>query len=246
MPRKPRFKLPGTPQHIIQRGNNRMACFFCEQDYLQYLEDLSASAGKYQCRVHAYVLMTNHIHLLVTPDEPSGISRFMQALGRRYAYYVNQKYKRTGTLWEGRYKACLVDSEAYLLTCMRYIELNPVRAGMVEKPGNYPWSSYRSNAIGEANDLIKPHTVYLAINQSDLLRLEAYREMFRKQINKTQIDEIRKVLNHELVLGRSWYKDRIEQQTQRQTRLGKPGRPITNNVAENNTPSAGTAEKIAL
>ena len=151
MPRKPRFNIVGIPQHVIQRGNNREPCFYSEQDYQRYLKDLSDSAKKHDCRIHAYVLMTNHVHLLVTPMVEHGISNMMQALGRRYVYYINKNYQRSGTLWEGRYKASLIDSERYLLTCMRYIELNPVRAKMVEHPGEYPWSSYQANAQKNMN-----------------------------------------------------------------------------------------------
>lgn len=162
MPRKPRFTLPGIPQHIIQRGNNREPCFFAEEDYRRYLDDLAEVAEKHGCRIHAYVLMTNHVHLLMTPAREHSISDTMQALGRRYVYYINKTYRRTGTLWEGRYKASLIDTEAYLLTCMRYIELNPVRATMVEHPGEYQWSSYAANAQGTTNPRITPHPVYLA------------------------------------------------------------------------------------
>ena len=151
MPRKPRFNIVGIPQHVIQRGNNREPCFYSEQDYQRYLKDLSDSAKKHDCRIHAYVLMTNHVHLLVTPMVEHGISNMMQALGRRYVYYINKNYQRSGTLWEGRYKASLIDNERYLLTCMRYIELNPVRAKMVEHPGEYPWSSYQANAQKNMN-----------------------------------------------------------------------------------------------
>lgn len=225
MPRKPRFNLPGIPQHIIQRGNNRAPCFFNEPDYWQYLDDLKVSAEKYQCVVHGYVLMTNHVHLLASPSETYSISQMMQALGRRYVYFINQKYGRTGTLWEGRYKSCLVDSEAYLLSCMRYIELNPVRAGMVEHPADYLWSSFKANAFGHANDLVHPHSVYLAIDQNDNERQRIYRELFRDELGKELIHNIRESLRHELVLGGSRFKDQIEQESQRQTRLGKAGRP---------------------
>jgi len=139
MPRKPRFNLIGIPQHVIQRGNNREPCFYAVQDYRRYLDNLREVAEKYRCRIHAYVLMTNHVHILVTPMVEYGISQMMQALGRRYVYYINMTYKRTGTLWEGRFKASLIDSDAYLLTCMRYIELNPIRANMVSHPGEYQW-----------------------------------------------------------------------------------------------------------
>ena len=134
MPRKPRFNLPGVPQHIIQRGNNREPCFLAEGDYRRYLDDLNDVAIKFNCQIHAYVLMTNHVHLLTTPSSEHGIGQMMQALGRRYVYYINHTYRRTGTLWEGRYKACLVDCKAYLLTCIRFMELNQIRACMVERP----------------------------------------------------------------------------------------------------------------
>lgn len=225
MPRKPRFTLPGVPQHVIQRGNNREPCFLAESDYRHYLEDLQACAEKCECRIHAYVLMTNHVHLLVTPMQEQGIAEMMQALGRRYVYYINKTYRRTGTLWEGRYKASLIDSEAYLLTCMRYIELNPVRAEMVSHPGEYKWSSYGTNAQGRADALLSPHPLYTALGTTAAERQHAYRELFRHHLDNDLLHEIREALNHELVLGRSYFKDKIEAMTQRQTRLGVPGRP---------------------
>jgi len=225
VPRKPRFILPGVPQHVIQRGNNREPCFLAERDYRRYLEDLVATAQKSDCRIHAYVLMTNHVHLLVTPMQEYGIAAMMQALGRRYVRYINKRYQRTGTLWEGRYKASLVDSEAYLLTCMRYIELNPVRAGMVEHAGEYTWSSYGANAQGRADPLVSPHPLYTALGRAAADRQFAYRELFRDYMNESQLHEIRYALGHELVLGRSCFKDTIEAMTHRQTRLGIPGRP---------------------
>ena len=225
MPRKPRFTLPGVPQHVIQRGNNREPCFLAEQDYRRYLEDLADSAGKSACRIHAYVLMTNHVHLLTTPMQEQGIGDMMQALGRRYVYYINKTYRRTGTLWEGRYKASLVDSDAYLLTCMRYIELNPVRAEMVSHPGEYQWSSYAANAQGRVDPLVAAHPVYTALGTTTAGRQSAYRELFRHHLDNDVLHEIREALNHELVLGRSYFKDKIEAMTERQTRLGLPGRP---------------------
>jgi len=225
MPRKPRFNLVGIPQHVIQRGNNREPCFFAEEDYRRYLDDLSESASKFHCRFHAYVLMTNHVHLLVTPMVKSGISQMMQALGRRYVYYVNKTYKRTGTLWEGRYKSSLIDSDHYLLTCMRYIELNSVRANMVNHPGEYKWSSYHANAQGSVDQLIEPHPLYLELDDDPVKRQEVYRELFCHHMDNDLLHEIRESLNHELVLGRSYFKDKIEEMTKRQTRLGMPGRP---------------------
>lgn len=226
MPRKPRFNLIGIPQHIIQRGNNREPCFYSEQDYRRYLEDLTTTATKYDCRIHAYVLMTNHVHLLVTPMINHGISDMMQALGRRYVYYINNSYSRTGTLWEGRYKSSLVDSDHYLLSCMRYIELNPVRAKMVEHPGEYKWSSFNANAHGNADKVLSKHPTYLELGTEEEARMMAYRDLFRVHIDSDMLHEIRQSLNHELVLGRSYFKDRIEEITNRQTRMGKPGRPM--------------------
>ena len=225
MPRKPRFNLVGIPQHVIQRGNNREPCFYAEEDYRRYLADLRESAIKFDCRIHAYVLMTNHVHMLVTPMAEYGIPQMMQALGRRYVYYFNKTWKRTGTLWEGRYKSSLVDSDRYLLTCMRYIELNPVRACMVKHPGKYKWSSYHANAHGGVDTVLEPHPLYLGLGVTDEVRQEAYSELFRYHVDDDTLHEIRETLNHELVLGRSYFKDKVEEITRRQTRAGKPGRP---------------------
>lgn len=225
MPRKPRFTIPGVPQHVIQRGHNREPCFFAEQDYARYLEDLKTAGDKFDCRIHAYVLMTNHVHMLVTPMSEHSVSEMMQSLGRRYVRYINRAYHRSGTLWEGRFKASLVDSHAYLLACMRYIELNPLRANMVKHPGGYRWSSYQYNAQGKPDPIIESHPLYLALDQSTTKRLHAYRELFRYSMDYTTIHEIRDALNQELVLGRDDFKDKIEQMTKRQTREGLPGRP---------------------
>lgn len=225
MPRKPRFNLVGIPQHVIQRGNNREPCFYSELDYRRYLTDLYHSAEKFHCHIHAYVLMTNHVHLLVTPMLESGISKMMQALGRRYVRYINKTYRRSGTLWEGRYKSSLIESEGYLLTCMRYIELNPVRAHMVNHPGEYKWSSYHVNAQGVIDTNIKPHPLYTVLSPVPKRRQYAYQELFRDDKDVDTLHKIRESLNHELVLGCSRFKDKIEAVTKRQTRLGQPGRP---------------------
>jgi putative transposase len=213
------------PQHVEQRGNNREPCFFAEENYQRYLDDLSAAATKYSCRIHAYVLMTHHLQLLTTPMMEHEISQCMQALGRRYVRYINHTYKRSGTLWEGRYRSSLIDSDHYLLTCMRYIEWNPVRADMVNHPGEYRWSSYGANAQGKLDRLIEPHHLYLELDSVAGTRLSAYRELFRVHVDTETLHEVRESVNLELVLGRSCFKDRIEQMTQRQTRVGKPGRP---------------------
>jgi putative transposase len=150
MPRKTRMYLPGVPVHIVQRGNNRNACFFCEDDYRYYKQVLEEGMQRYGVALHAYCLMTNHVHLLMTPQWEDSISRVIQHLGRQYVQHVNKTYGRSGTLWEGRHKSSLVDAEHYLLSCYRYVELNPVTATMVKKPEEYPWSSYHFNALGRA------------------------------------------------------------------------------------------------
>jgi putative transposase len=217
--------LPGVPQHVIQRGHNREPCFFAEEDHRRYLALLKDAAGRNDCHLHAYVLMTNHVHLLATPFGPHGISHMMQDLGRKYVRAVNDTYRRSGTLWEGRYKASLIDSEAYLLTCMRYIKLNPVRAKMVSHPGEYRWSSYGANAQGQADGLLSAHPLYQALGADAAQRQIAYRELFRAHLEGDTIHAIRAALNQELVLGREDFKDRIEQMTERQARRGHNGRP---------------------
>ena len=157
MPRRARLVPPGVPLHLIQRGNNRQVCFLAEDDCRFYLDWLTHYARKLDVAIHAWVLMTNHVHLLVSPADPAGPGAVMQALGQRYVQHFNRAWARSGTLWEGRFRSCPVDAEAYLLACQRYIELNPVRAGMVGHPAEYRWSSFRANALGElaaADDLV--------------------------------------------------------------------------------------------
>jgi putative transposase len=206
MSRQPRPDVARVPQHVVQRGNDRQPCFFTEADYFRYLVDLRDAALRYEVAVHAYVLMTNHVHLLVTPTAVGGVSRLMQFLGRHYVPYVNATYRRTGTLWEGRYKSCLVGSGRYLLTCYRYIELNPIRAGMVECPGEYRWSSYRSNALGEADPLLSPHAQYTTLGATQEERLAAYQRLVDDAIDETQIREIRSYLQQQ----RAWGSERFQ------------------------------------
>ncbi|GAA3565824.1 hypothetical protein GCM10022265_14800 [Marinobacter xestospongiae] len=144
--------LPGVPAHVVQRGHNRDACFFAEDDFRFYRQVLAEGLKRNGAELHAYCLMTNHVHLLITPQHADSISRLMQHVGRQYVQYINKNYRRSGTLWEGRHKGSLVDAENYLLSCYRYIELNPVTAGMVDQPEQYPWSSFRRNALGEPNE----------------------------------------------------------------------------------------------
>lgn len=215
MARLPRFFSPGQPQHVIVRGNNRQEIFCAEADYLFYLEKLQAACAQYGCDVHAYVLMTNHVHLLVTAHAADGLSRAVQMLGRYYVQYYNYCYQRTGTLWEGRYKATLIDSATYLLTCMRYIELNPVRANMVLHPSEYRWSSYSANAVGSANPLVAPHAEYRALGRTDDERQSAYRQLFRHHLGDSTLEEIRNATNKAWVLGDHRFKQRIQKQLER-------------------------------
>lgn len=227
MPRKPRFYLPDIPAHIVQRGNSRRATFFTEEDYAAYLGWLRDGAELHGCAIHAYALMTNHVHLLVTPRDSGAISRLMQYVGRHYVTYVNHAYAKSGTLWEGRHKGCVVASDDYLLTCMRYIELNPVRAGMVAAPGDYRWSSYHANALGEPGDSLTAHPLYRALGQSAAERGHAYRELFRGALEPEQIHSIRATVQTGTPLGNECFKQQIEQTLQRkvgQTQRGRPRR----------------------
>ncbi|MBN2866843.1 MAG: transposase, partial [Thiotrichales bacterium] len=219
MARLPRFNVIGQPQHIIVRGNNREPIFYDEADYLFYLDKLQQACQKHLCQLHAFVLMTNHVHLLITPNAENAISKAMQMIGRYYVQYFNQRYQRTGTLWEGRYKATLIDSESYALSCYRYIELNPVRAKMVEHAAQYPWSSYRCNAMGESCDLITPHPLYLSLAPSQAERTQAYRALFDFKMPNKTLDEIREATNKAWVLGSDYFKNKI------QTQLDRPAMP---------------------
>jgi len=210
MPRRPRIQLADLPRHVIARGNNRQATFITGEDYAFYRECLLDARAKYGCDLHAYVLMTNHVHLLVTPRKAAALSLLMQSVGRRYVQYVNYTYKRSGTLWEGRHKASLVATDDYLLRCQRYIELNPVRASMVAHPADYPWSSYRHHAEGKLDPLVRSHGNYVALGTSLVERQAAYRELFRYQLEPGEIDEIRAAANQDLVLGGERFKAEIE------------------------------------
>lgn len=225
MPRKPRMYLAGIPCHVIQRGNNRDACFYAEQDYPFYLECLQDACRRYRVAVHAYVLMTNHVHLLMTPEDSEGISRVMQSVGRRYVQYINFEYQRSGTLWEGRHKASLVNAEDYLFTCMRYIELNPVRANRVKHPGDYQWSSYQGNGQGESSPLVTPHDCYLAMGKDSRERQLAYRGLFEHHLDEADIHAIRMAVRFSVPLGNDRFKQQIEAAIGRSTGYAKRGRP---------------------
>jgi putative transposase len=225
MARRPRVDLPGIPQHVVQRGNDRQPCFFADADRHGYLQNLREIAPRERCQVHAYVLMTNDVHLLITPEESGQVARLMQALGRRYVRYVNDRYRRTGTLWEGRYKSSLVDRDTYLLRCYRYIELNPVRARMCADPADYPWSSHRANALGHDDPLIHPHPNYQALGATREARCAAYRDIAMETLSDEDIEAIRLHLQRQHALGSDRFRTAIEAQLARPVGPLKIGRP---------------------
>jgi putative transposase len=195
MPRPLRLELPGVPMHVIQRGNNRAACFFNEVDRRFYLKCLAQSAARAGCLIHAYVLMTNHVHLLATPAAPGAVGAMLQDIGRRYVRVINNIHGRTGTLWEGRFKSSLVDTERYLLICHRYIELNPVRAGLATDPSAYPWSSHAHYASGKTDALITEHAGFQPLGATPAERRAAYRELFLHEVEETTLVHIRDAAN---------------------------------------------------
>jgi putative transposase len=201
MPRPRRLALPSVPLHIIQRGNNRNPCFSHENDYLVYLDMLRECSLDSGCALHAYVLMSNHVHLLLSPDDGESASTMMRRLGQRYVQYFNRRHARTGTLWEGRFRSCLVQDERYFLICHRYIELNPVRACMVSAPVDYPWSSHRANAFGQENSLLTPHVAYKSLGSSQTVRHAAYRHLFSEVLSPELLGELRQASKSNRPLG---------------------------------------------
>lgn len=191
MARTPRLDLADVPQHIVQRGNNRASCFFEDGDRLFYLGLLAEACRAHDVAIHAYVLMTNHVHPLATPARPGGVSMLMQAVGRRYVQWINKRRNRTGGLYDGRFKAELVDSDPYLMCCYRYIELNPVRAGLAPGPADYRWSSYRCNALGEPNNLVAPHATFEGLANALELRRQRYRAFVAEGVTDQERKAIR-------------------------------------------------------
>ena len=235
MPRSKRLDVPGVAQHVIQRGHDRRACFFREADYALYLGILREVTLRFGCCVHAYVLMTNHVHLLMTPAQAGGVARVMQALGTTYVRHVNDALDRTGTLWDGRYKSCLVDSNHYVLACYRYIELNPVRAGMVDDASGYAWSSHGCNAFGRPDPLVRAHPTYLQIAASDDARRAHYRALVEEGIADDELRSIRLYSKRQRALGSNRVRQQIECQLARRAGIGTPGRPRKDPARKNPT-----------
>jgi putative transposase len=226
MPRRPRIQLDHVPLHIVQRGRNRDACFFAEEAYQSYLHWLGEALAEYECSLHAYALMTNHVHLLVTPKRAARIPRLIMSVGRRYVQYINRSYKRTGTLWDSRYKSSLIHADSYMLTCMRYIELNPVRAGMVDDPAHYRWTSYRHNGLGQTDSRITEHALYQSLAATNKGRQSAYRQLFRSALDQDAIDDIRLALNQNQPLGTSRFYAKVERLTGERREARPRGRPL--------------------
>jgi putative transposase len=225
MPRKPRFYLPGVPVHIVHRGHSRSAVFFEDQDYSTYAYWLRKAAEKYKLSVHAFVLMTNHVHLLVTAQLGKDVSLFMQYIGRRYVPYMNYKYGKSGSIWEGRYKASLVQEETYFLSVMRYIELNPVRAAMVESPSHYRWSSFCHNAGIRDLKLIEYHAVYESLGVDKMSRAKAYKELFSGHLDKASMKKIADAWLTGTPLGNDYFRQMIEEALARKIGQDRRGRP---------------------
>jgi len=215
MPRLPRYGLPGQPQHVIQRGNSRAAIFARAADYRHFRDYLALACAEHACAVHAYVLMTNHIHLLITPATAGAIGRVMQSVGRRYVPYFNWSRGRTGGLYEGRFRATPIDTEEYMPRCYRYIERNPVRAGLVRDPAEYPWSSYRANALGELDSLISPHELYARLGKDASTRRAAYRSLHDEELDEPALVAIRKAVRTGWALGSDQFRDEITRRSQR-------------------------------
>jgi putative transposase len=218
MPRPPRLELPGVPQHVRQRGNNGAACFFNDADRRFYLKCLTDAAARRGCAIHAYALMTNHVHLLVTPSVAGAIAMMMQDLSR-YVRVINVIHRRTGSLWEARYRSSLVASESYLLNCHRYIELNPVRAGLVSDAASYRWSSHLHYAGVQRDGMITEHFVYAGLAADPADRQAAYRLVFATQLEEQLIAKIREAINTDSGFGSETFLDEM------QTRLGRSVRP---------------------
>ena len=228
MARQPRLDLAGIPQHIVQRGNNRLPCFLDDTDRHCYLHLLGEALLDTRCVLHAYVLMDNHVHLLVMPPETGAISRLMQKLGRAYVGRFNARHRRTGTLWEGRYKACLVDSESYVLRCHRYIDLNPVRARMTDDPVAYAWSSAPAHCGRRTDPLLRSHPAYIALASTPKARADAYRRLLYEVLADEDLQEIRAYLQQQRAWGRDDFRAMVEAKTHRFAGIRPAHRPSRN------------------
>lgn len=227
MARLPRLSIPGYPHHVIQRGNNRQAIFLKDADRLRMLELLEDHARQYEVAVHAYVLMDNHFHLLLTPQTSEGLSRLMQSVGRRYVRYFNDVHGRSGTLWEGRYRSTLIEADSYLLACMAYIDLNPVRAGLVTQARDFPWSSHAHYAGLRVDRLVSPHPLYWELGNTPFAREAAYARLVQEGPSLPQQQALTESALRGWVLGNPDFLAMLQKKTERRLSKASPGRPVT-------------------
>lgn len=227
MARLPRLVVPGQPHHVIQRGAGRQAVFLDTDDYITFLQHLKAASRHFKVAIHAYVLMSNHLHLLATPSDQTGLARMMQWIGRYYVPYFNQKYDRSGTLWQGRFKTAVVDSERYFLMCSRYIESNPVRANIVDTPADYRWSSYVHHAGGAQDSLITEHALYWALGNTPFAREAAYRILVEQPIPSADAAMLTDATLKGWAIGADGFKAALEKATLRRVTPARRGRPVS-------------------
>ena len=225
MPRQPRLTVPGYPHHLMARGNNRQAVFMDDLDRRDWLALLRAQAAAHRVAVHAYVLMDNHVHLLVTPQTQDGPSRMMQAIGRLYVRGFNRRHGRTGALWEGRYRSTLIEGERHLLACMAWIDLNPVRAGLVAEPADYPWSSHAHYAGLRGDPMLAPHALYWALGNTPFEREQAYARQVRQALGSPAQLELGQALRNRAAFGGESFIAELQARTRRRLTPGRPGRP---------------------
>ena len=225
MARLPRLTLPGYPHHVIQRGNNRQAIFAKTADYQRLLDLLDDNARQFEVAIHAYVLMSNHFHLLVTPQTSDGLPQMMQAVGRRYVRYFNDSQQRSGTLWEGRYRSTLIQTDRYLLACMAYIDLNPVRAGLVAQAADYPWTSHGHYIGRQMDKLVTPHPLVWALGNTPFAREAAYAELVQAGVNPVHQSALTQATLSGWALGEPDFVADLQKRTQRRVAKGQVGRP---------------------
>lgn len=225
MARLPRLIVPHQPHHVIQRGAGQQAVFLDADDYLMFLKYLKEATRQFKVAIHAYVLMPNHIHLLASPADQTGMARMMQWIGRFYVPYFNLKYGRVGTLWQGRYKAAVVDSERYFLVCARYIELNPVRAGLASVPEDYRWSSYQHHVGMRSDPLIAEHALFWALGNTPFAREAAYRQLIEQSISASEVQAMTEATLKGWAIGSEQFKAALEKQSHRRVRPARRGRP---------------------
>lgn len=225
MARLPRLVIPDQPHHVIQRGNDRQLIFRDEEDYAAFLRWLRDAAKQFKVKLHGYVLMPTHLHLLATPFDEAGLGRMMQWVGRHYVPYFNRKYDRAGTLWQGRYKATVVDSERYFMACSVYIETNPVRAGLVMSPQDYPWSSYAHHVGAKSDPVVTDHEMYWALGNTPFHREATYKSLVEQGLPPEVVAAISEATLKGWAFGSEKFKDRLEKQLNRRIRPAKRGRP---------------------